>query len=101
MNVNLPAVRVIAQDEDGTETTVERGWVCPWTGAVLAHEQLAGYGNPPTSPAAPIGMGSSVTCNAARIVKEKRLDGSINARLYTGEKDRVHTAAKALKAPTE
>lgn len=35
----------------------EQGYKCPYTGDVFTIDQLAGYGQPPRSPACPIGIG--------------------------------------------
>ena len=43
------------------------GWECPLSGEKLSNEQVAGYGNPPSSPFTPDGMGS---CPMTPIVEE-------------------------------
>ena len=65
----------------------EKGYRCPYTGKAFAISQLDGYGQPPRSPACPVGLGSGSPMIPIVIVAERSPTGRV---LYVEEiKDKL------------
>lgn len=55
----------------------ERGYRCPYTGKAFTIDQLDGYGQPPRSPACPVGLGSGSPMIPIVIVAERSPIGQV------------------------